>query len=532
MHTAAGGYKLLQPATPGAYDETMKLGGSLWEKITFGYYAVAALILGVAVLAYAELYFIEQRMLAGERISAFFDAVLEIRRFEKNYFLYHQEADYRENMAYVAQAGDLLRENAGDFLVPPRYTFTAAARAPYAALVGELDAMQARLPQYTALMAQYARLPTGAEAAQVRLAGQIRSAGKEIVTMAETIVATERRLLHASLDAHRRNLALSIGALTLLVFGIGHALSRRVVRPLKDMEESMEAVARGGRNKLEIRSKDREIVSLTNAFNHVMQELELRQKHLLRSEKLASLGTLLSGVAHELNNPLSNISTSCQILNEELEEADTAYKRELLGQIDEQTIRARNIVRALLDFARDRAFKKSRFHVARLVDETLRFLKGEIPPRVRVHSEVPADLVVEADRQRLQQVLLNLLKNAIDAIEGPGEIRLRALRGDGTKPPRLPAGGTSLSFGRCDHRGEVVDIELRDSGQGIPPEVLPRVFDPFFTTKDVGQGSGLGLFIAYEIVEQHDGCIAVTSLPGEGTVFVIRLPANHNAHHD
>jgi signal transduction histidine kinase len=295
----------------------------------------------------------------------------------------------------------------------------------------------------------------------------------------------------------------------------------------------MEAVARGSRDKLDIRSNDREIVSLTNAFNHVMQELELRQKHLLRSEKLASLGTLLSGVAHELNNPLSNISTSCQILSEELEEADAAYKRELLRQIDKQTIRARNIVRALLDFARDRVFKKNKFHIARLVDETLRFLKGEVLAGVRIHADIPADLVIEADRQRLQQVLLNMLKNAIDAIDGPGEIHLRAARRDGADTPRLPAGGASLSLGRCDRRGEVVDIELRDSGQGIPPEVLPRVFDPFFTTKDVGQGSGLGLFIAYQIVEQHDGCIAVASLPGEGTVFVIRLPVSHNnTHHD
>lgn len=504
----------------------------MWEKITFGYYAVAALIIGVAVLAYAELYFIEQRMLAGERVSAFFDAVLEIRRFEKNYFLYHQEADYRENTTYVQQAGTLLRENADDFLIPPRYAFTAAARAPYATLGVELKGMHARLSQYSALMAQYTKVPPRAEAAQARLEQEIRQAGKHIVSTAETIVTAERRLLQASLDTHRRNLAISIGILTLLVFGIGHALSRRVVRPLQEMEENMEAVARGRRDKLEIGSRDREIVSLTNAFNHVLHELELRQKHLLHSEKLASLGTLLSGVAHELNNPLSNISTSCQILNEELDEADPAYQRELLAQIDEQTIRARNIVRALLDFARDRAFRKTRFHLARLTEETLRFLKGEIPANLHIQTDVPAELVIEADRQRLQQVLLNLLKNAIDAIDGPGEIRLRAAKCDAATPPPLPAGAASLTFGTCPHAGEVVEIELRDSGHGIAPESLPRVFDPFFTTKDVGRGSGLGLFIAYEIIEKHDGCVAVSSLPGAGTVFVIRLPVSQNAHNE
>ena len=139
---------------------------------------------------------------------------------------------------------------------------------------------------------------------------------------------------------------------------IGQILSRMVVKPLKMLEESMGVIAEGKFERVSIDSHDREILSLANAFNTMLKELELRQRHLVQSEKLASLGTLLSGVAHELNNPLSNISSSCQILTEEIEDTDIAYKKELLSQIDEQTDRARNIVRSLLEFSREKVFKK------------------------------------------------------------------------------------------------------------------------------------------------------------------------------
>src|SRR5690606_131524 len=124
--------------------------------------------------------------------------------------------------------------------------------------------------------------------------------------------------------------------------------------------------------------------------------------------KLASLGTLLSGVAHELNNPLSNISSSCQILMEELHEGDAAFKTELLSQIDDQTNRARNIVRALLDFAREREFSKEPRSLANLLKETLRFLRGQVPAGVAVVTDIPEDIMVPVDGQRIQQALLNL----------------------------------------------------------------------------------------------------------------------------
>lgn len=497
----------------------MKLQFSLRQKITLGYlgyYAVALLIIALSLFTYIELRLIEQKVLVGERITELFDATLEIRRFEKNYFLYRQDADFLEGKRYAAIVDKLLESDAADFSV--------LASAP------RILALKNEVRAYRALMAEYVQ-GDAADMRQVELLeGKIRKIGKDIVMIAGGMAATERRMIRASLDRFRAILVVSIALLSLLMVAIGWMLSRMVVRPLKHMDRCVEAVSSGRFDKLAAPSEDREIISITQAFNHMIGELELRQKRLLRSERLASLGTMLAGVAHELNNPLSNISLSCQILLEEVGESDPERKKELLGQIDEQTERARNIVRALLDFARDKPGRRERVPLAALFDETILFLKGETPPGVRVVTEIPADIVLQADRQRLEQAFLNLIKNALEAIGDSGEIRIVATRRRLTREDAVSwLGGNSRFLGKCYPAAEVVDIEIRDCGQGIPDEVLLRIFDPFFTTKEVGRGMGLGLFIVYEIVEEHNGCISVESEVGHGTAFHIRLPLENSA---
>jgi len=485
---------------------------SLRQKITFGYYALATLIVGLSVFAFFELRLIGDKIVAGTHIAEFSDATLEVRRFEKNIFLYQQAEDQAENRAYLQQARGLLRD------YRPAFVSFAGLR--------QTDALTRGLGRYESLMAAYTASGAAQPDHQESLESEIRQLGKEIVTAAEAIARAERASLQASLDRHRRVLAVSIVLLAMLAVGIGLLVSRRVARPLQRLEEDMAAVASGRLTRLEQVSTDREIVSLTLAFNRVMRELALRQQQLLRAEKLASLGTLLSGVAHELNNPLSNISSSCQILLEEGEAADPALRDELLGEIDAQTVRARNIVRSLLDFARDREIRREVLPLAPLIAETLRFVKGQVPSRVAVALDIPAELSVVGDRQRLQQVFLNLIRNALEAVDEAGHVTLAARRHAAGLP--APAGRQLLAFGRCAHAGEMVDIEVRDDGHGIPADVLPRIFDPFFTTRDVGKGSGLGLFIAFEIIEEHGGCVAVESEPGKGTAFHVRLPATTN----
>jgi signal transduction histidine kinase len=214
--------------------------------------------------------------------------------------------------------------------------------------------------------------------------------------------------------------------------------------------------------------------------------------------------------------------------------ADPDLTKELISQINEQTDRARNIVRSLLDFSRDREFKKESLSLKNLFNETIQFVKGQVPTNIGISVSIPEDIVIFADKQRIQQAFLNLIKNAIDAIapnEGAIVIRADKRRAiDDLEDENKIGVYNYLKYrGKCTLDQDTVDIEIQDSGSGIPLDIVSKIFDPFFTTKDVGKGSGLGLFIVHEIIEEHDGCIAVDSQPGKGTRFLIRLPLKYNA---
>ncbi len=509
---------------------------SIRQKITLGYYAIVALIIGLTMFTFLELRFIERKIMFGESISEFFDTTLEIRRFEKNYFLYDQQSDYEENLRYVARAQDTIDRNIRGF--------SALATSE------QIASLQTGLKSYQELMEEYAGTRKQDTGRRNLLAGRIRVTGKDIITISEEISRTERKSLQQLLSNSQLILIVSIVVLSLAVIAIGQILSRMVVRPLKSLEKSMGVIAEGEFERIAIDSKNREIVSLTKAFNKMLKELELRERHLIQSEKLASLGTLLSGVAHELNNPLSNISSSNQILMEEMKEAwgsqtkaqdksaanapshhaqsDPAFLMELVGQISDQTDRARNIVRSLLDFSRDRAFKKESLSLKNIVQETIQFVRGQVPTKIGITLSIPDDLMIFADKQRIQQVFLNLLKNSLDAITGDeGTVSIKAEKHramDDIEDDKIGIYNYLKYRGKCTLDQDTVDIEIRDTGSGIPLDIIPKIFDPFFTTKDVGKGSGLGLFIVHEIIEEHDGCLAVDSEPGRGTTFLIRLP--------
>lgn len=475
---------------------------SLRGKITLGYTAVAAIILVASLFFVGELRTLEARVMLGQRATDLFNTALEIRRFERNYFLYHQAADLTENGRYIGQAQAMLTAN----------------RADFAAIASEarLTQLQARLNDYQRHISSLAAAdPRQFAAAEPR----VRQLGQAVVAIAEEMAGTERRQIQTTLASFRSLLLGVIVGMTLLIVVIGRALSQRVVKPLKEMESSVAAISANYSETLLAPSNDREILSIIAAFNHMLKELDLRQKSLMRSERMVSLGTMLSGVAHELNNPLSNISTSCQILLEEVGVSDAATQQRYLQQIDQQTERARSIVRSLLDFSRERAFRKEAVLLRPLVAQTVGFVRGEISAKSVVQLDISDDLSVGADAQRLQQVFVNLIRNAMQGLGPQGRIEVSAQRVQASEPPA----GTALGQG-CGFKGAMVEIRVADNGPGIAPDILSRIFDPFFTTRDVGHGMGLGLFVVYEIVDEHGGCIAVQSAPGQGATFIIRLP--------
>jgi signal transduction histidine kinase len=484
---------------------------SIRGKIRLGYYALATVVLAFALFAYGNLRWLDRRIADGAAVEEFREGTLEMRRHEKNFFLYHEPADLDTAVRHSDQA------RAG--LVEARTAFADLA-APE-----ELDALTGQLREYAALLDRYGTARSSGAADGADLQGQIRHAGHAISEAAAALGQREQAVLASATRQARTALLASVALVALLAAVLGRILSRTVVQPLRLVESALRPIGEGRFGEVRIPSSDREILSLVAALNRMLEELRARHQQLLRSEKLAALGTLVSGVAHELNNPLSNISSSCQLLKEE-HGGTSSLERELLDQIDDETVRARNIVRALLDFARDRDFAIRTLALRPLVERTARLVRGQKPPTVELRIDVPDEVLVQGDAHRLQQALLNLLKNAIEAVGDSGEVTVRARRRSAVAAASADSAATGLVDyrGVCDSAPEVVDIEVHDTGPGIPAEVLPRVFDPFFTTKDVGKGSGLGLAITHGIVEQHGGCIAARSEPGRGSSFFIRLP--------
>ncbi|GAH09422.1 unnamed protein product, partial [marine sediment metagenome] len=240
------------------------------------------------------------------------------------------------------------------------------------------------------------------------------------------------------------------------------------------------------------------------SLNNMINELNKRSKQLVQAQKLASLGRLTSGVAHELNNPLNNISTSIQILIEEIEEEDLEYKKELLVGAEKEVDRGKEIVRSLLEFARERTLTLKQVNFLDLVEGAIKHVKSEIPDNIRLKVEVP-DNIQATVGIRIRSVIINLITNAVHAMKDGGEITIKAKN----------------EFDR-----EGFSFQVIDTGEGIPQNIITKIFDPFFTTKEGGKGSGLGLSIVYGIMEQHSGNISVSSEVGNGSTFTCFLPFN------
>jgi PAS domain S-box-containing protein len=239
------------------------------------------------------------------------------------------------------------------------------------------------------------------------------------------------------------------------------------------------------------------------------ETLKKQREQLIQARKLASLGTLTSGVAHELNNPLNNISTSIQILLEELEEHNAEFKRNLLIEVEKQVERARDIVKALLEFSRDKYLSLKCVQFNNLVEKAVKLIQKELPSEIKIKMEVPEDIQAKLDSNRIQQVLINLILNGIQAMKEGGVLTIKAWEG-------------------IENDAKMLYFQIQDTGYGISKQDVNKIFDPFFTTKDVGQGSGLGLSISHSVIKQHGGRIEVESIPEEKTKFTVILPSNMN----
>jgi signal transduction histidine kinase len=240
----------------------------------------------------------------------------------------------------------------------------------------------------------------------------------------------------------------------------------------------------------------------------MVAELEKEQEQLIQSRKIASIGTLTAGIAHEINNPVNNLSLILESLLEESDQMEQEERQRLYREAMDQADRTSEIVKNLLEFSRARHPKLEELNLEEIIDKTARLVTNEMKlNRIEFHKEVNGGLsIARLDRGGLQQVLLNLFMNSIQAMEHGGKLTVRI------GPAQSPA---------------EVRIDVMDNGAGIAPENLGQIFDPFFTTKKEGVGTGLGLSMSYNIVKKNRGRMEVQSKPGQGTCFSIMLPLSN-----
>jgi two-component system NtrC family sensor kinase len=265
--------------------------------------------------------------------------------------------------------------------------------------------------------------------------------------------------------------------------------------------------------------EDGKEVATIGIFNDLRGKIaqEERMKEVLlraaKAEKMASLGQLAAGVAHEINNPLTGILLFGGLLLEDLSKDDPKYQE--VRSIIEDANQCRNIVKGLLDYSRQTSANKETLDVNDLVEQSLRLIRDQ---SLFINIEVVKKLsdekmLIRVDRSQLNQVIINLVINAIDAMERKGVLTLRTYCDKGKITGVGKKGAAGFAY-----------IEVSDTGCGIPEENLPRIFDPFFTTKDPGKGTGLGLSTVYGIVQENGGNIWVKKTSQAGTTFIVELP--------
>jgi two-component system NtrC family sensor kinase len=233
------------------------------------------------------------------------------------------------------------------------------------------------------------------------------------------------------------------------------------------------------------------------------KELTAMQAHLIQSEKLASLGKLAAGIAHEINNPLGGILIYSHLILEDTDKNSPHYEN--LKKIVKETARCKDIVKRLLEFARPKEPEFTLVDINEIVEKSLSIVERQVLfQNIKIIRDYDSHLPrTVADGAQLQQVFTNIIINAAEAMDGQGTLTIKTSR---------------------DSQEKYILISFSDTGHGISEEDKKRIFEPFFTTKEVGKGTGLGLAISYSIIQKHKGTIEVISQPNEGATFIVKLP--------
>ncbi len=460
--------------------------GSIKGKI---FIVFAVTILSTAALTglnHWNLALVMERMLLSESYDDLLNNILEVRRFEKNYLIYGDVGSIAESNAYLDRIDELASSLRGDLID----------------VVGgaEFERFMGALKEYRTCVV---RVGPGESAPRDRL----RVLGKELLDDAERFRRIKRERIHYSIQRTAMLPFAFLAIVLLLMILVIKLIANGLLRPLNAIRDMTGVVARGDFSPIHYDGVPlEEMAGLIDAFNRMARELESNQEDLLQARKIAAIGTFTAGIAHELNNPINNISLTAEAFVEEYGDSVSEDGREMLRDIMSQSERAADIVKNLLDFSRTESPVFECLRPEQILSSTVNLVKNQVHVAgQRLEFDVSDDLpCVQGNLRNLQQVFTNLLLNAIQATPAGGLIRVEA---------------------DWDEENDQVRMRVTDSGPGVPVGIRQQIFEPFFSTKEVGKGTGLGLAVSYSLIKRHGGRIEVHGDEGQGAEFRVLLPA-------
>ncbi|MDA3917686.1 MAG: HAMP domain-containing sensor histidine kinase [Deltaproteobacteria bacterium] len=440
---------------------------------------------------------VNNRLKFLEFVDDFSSEILQARRYEKNFFLYGTNLnDAIENIHLAESIFITESEQFSELLKGQR------DRQKIFAKIGVYKSLLQQLYQHE--QQEKKGLHTTPFAKKIGL--KLRDYGKDILATSNAMINIEKKAIEKTLS-HSRYIHIS-SFLALLAFLLINTslLVSRIYSTLNRYATYARRIAAGDFRLIYPRRKFRdEFTDLAVAFNEMIKEIDTRENILIQTHKMKAVGTLTSGIAHELNNPLNNIMLTAHMILEDYHDLSDEERIDMLKDVAVETDRSKKIIRNLLDFARESKSTMESLDLSKLVADTLHLLENQIR-----FSGIGVDLQfmenfpkINGDVQKLQQVFVNLLLNAIDASTKGNKIQV---------------------IGRLGDTSESVKVSVIDHGQGIPKQIQSSIFDPFFTTKVKGQGTGLGLSVSHGIIAKHGGSIKVESEEGSGSCFTITFP--------
>ena len=454
----------------------------------------------ICLITVAVVFFISKQLGAKklflEKAGNYVFEIQEARRFEKNYLLYG--VGLPDAISFTDNARQVLESSRTEFI-------NVIGKKAFTNMSNILDRYRSLLKS---LNQSTEKTGKAEENGNDFLQSELRRAGAELLTDASSAIDKERSSFDTWL--HTSKIIAFTGLAFILVFEIFLVtfITQKIFLSFKRFESYMRRIAGGDFSPITpVKKYQDEFSDLAVTINWMLKEIQDRGNQLIESRKMAAVGTLTAGIAHEINNPLNNISLTTEALIDEFSEWSDEEKLDMLKDIFNQVERASATVANLLDFTHRDESAFSILSVQEILQSTTILIKNEllvnnITLKMRFDDHRSR---IRGHHQNLQQVFLNLFLNGIEAMNNGGELSI----------------STSVE-------GNTVRIDVRDTGIGIPKENLKAIFDPFFTTKEVGKGTGLGLSVSYGIIEKHHGSIRAESEEGEGTTITVFLPLAGN----